>query len=149
GYIWQDRLIEYVPDGKFYVNNELHGKRPRPVDQIIQDAEANAWKKYTYNLEKMNCEHFATRLRYGTAICTQVITNNILFLQVDKLKTAVAAGAVGAAVGASGVPVAPVVAGSLISRALSWFWYSSSSSSSSSNQQYFVFAGKESGGSSS
>nr|XP_056708713.1 phospholipase A and acyltransferase 3-like [Euleptes europaea] len=55
------------------VNNKYDGKyKPLPASQIIQEAELLLGKQVNYRVASQNCEHFVTRLRYGTARSDQV-----------------------------------------------------------------------------
>ena len=59
------------------------GKRPFPVDEIIQRAKSRLGKcKGTYNLVSNNCEHFANWCRYGSNESQQV---NIVATCIAKL----------------------------------------------------------------
>ncbi|KAK1152043.1 hypothetical protein AOXY_G31599 [Acipenser oxyrinchus oxyrinchus] len=73
GYVWKDRLSEYVSDKNYKVNNKYDKKYPpRNVEDIIKIANAKAWKDHKYDLIEMNCEHFATQLRYRIPVSGQV-----------------------------------------------------------------------------
>ncbi|XP_044304478.1 phospholipase A and acyltransferase 3-like isoform X2 [Varanus komodoensis] len=55
------------------VNNKYDRKhRPRPARKIVREAELLLGKEMHYSLTSSNCEHFATRLRYGMARSDQV-----------------------------------------------------------------------------
>nr|XP_060637791.1 phospholipase A and acyltransferase 3-like isoform X2 [Anolis sagrei ordinatus] len=70
---WQ-LLSEASGQNKWRVNNKLDKKHnPKPMWEIVIAALEMVGEKVDYNLLKMNCEHFATDLRYGHPESGQVI----------------------------------------------------------------------------
>ncbi|NXH07786.1 HRSL1 enzyme, partial [Loxia leucoptera] len=69
----KELLREVVKNDNWRVNNKYDRSRtPRPVREIIRDAEQWIGREVTYDVLKKNCEHFVTKLRYGEALCEQV-----------------------------------------------------------------------------
>ncbi|NWY94097.1 HRSL1 enzyme, partial [Loxia curvirostra] len=69
----KELLREVVKTDNWRVNNKYDRSRtPRPVREIIRDAEQWIGREVTYDVLKKNCEHFVTKLRYGEALCEQV-----------------------------------------------------------------------------
>uniref|UniRef100_A0A8C2EY01 LRAT domain-containing protein n=1 Tax=Cyprinus carpio TaxID=7962 RepID=A0A8C2EY01_CYPCA len=63
-----------VPKGaRVSVSNNKHELEPSPVHEIRIRRDALLGKEFTYKLLTQNCEHFATFVRSGKAICNQVI----------------------------------------------------------------------------
>uniref|UniRef100_A0A8C1EBX3 Uncharacterized protein n=1 Tax=Cyprinus carpio TaxID=7962 RepID=A0A8C1EBX3_CYPCA len=62
-----------VPKGaRVSVSNNKHELEPSPVHEIRIRRDALLGKEFTYKLLTQNCEHFATFVRSGKAICNQV-----------------------------------------------------------------------------
>uniref|UniRef100_A0A8C2AHD6 LRAT domain-containing protein n=1 Tax=Cyprinus carpio TaxID=7962 RepID=A0A8C2AHD6_CYPCA len=62
-----------VPKGaRVSVSNNKHELEPSPVHEIRIRRDALLGKDFTYKLLTQNCEHFATFVRSGKAICNQV-----------------------------------------------------------------------------
>lgn len=64
----QKRLVSEVADGsKVYVQNQdHHGKRPLPPDEIVRRTLEDENKCVSYNfLGQKNCEHRSSSWRYG------------------------------------------------------------------------------------
>ncbi|KAL8184350.1 UNVERIFIED_CONTAM: hypothetical protein K2H54_014576 [Gekko kuhli] len=69
----KERLWEIARSEACRVNNKYDRKyQPLPVSQIVQAAESLLGTEVNYRLASQNCEHFVTRLRYGTARSDQV-----------------------------------------------------------------------------
>ncbi|KAM7389350.1 hypothetical protein PAMP_023334 [Pampus punctatissimus] len=87
GQIKKEKLRDVVNGDSWRVNNLYDKKwKPRPQQEIVKEALSWVGKDVKYSLTDANCEHFATRCRYGKGKSFQV------------LKTAVIAGAAGGAV---------------------------------------------------
>ncbi|KAM7418172.1 hypothetical protein PAMA_017699 [Pampus argenteus] len=87
GKIKKEKLQD-VANGDSWCVNNLHDRKwkPRPQQEIVKEALSWVGKDVKYSLTDANCEHFATRCRYGKGQSLQV------------LKTAAIAGAAGTAV---------------------------------------------------
>ncbi|XP_060136438.1 phospholipase A and acyltransferase 3-like isoform X1 [Zootoca vivipara] len=69
----KEKLSEVAGKDKWEVNNEKDRKyKVKPVDEIIRAANKCVGMEIDYNVVMMNCEHFATALRYGQPDSTQV-----------------------------------------------------------------------------
>ncbi|XP_053134393.1 phospholipase A and acyltransferase 3-like [Hemicordylus capensis] len=69
----KELLWSITGDDVCRVNNKYDRKyRPLPASQIVQEAESLLGKELRYSVASENCEHFVTRLRYGTARSDQV-----------------------------------------------------------------------------
>ncbi|XP_006033232.1 HRAS-like suppressor 3 isoform X1 [Alligator sinensis] len=69
----KQRLCDVVRGDRYRVNNKDDRRRsPRPVGEILAEAEAEVGKKLWYSLLFQNCEHFVTKLRYGRRVSHQV-----------------------------------------------------------------------------
>lgn len=66
--------LELVADGNIYRVNNKEGKNktPNPPEIIVQNALKQVGQIKEYKLTSDNCEHFATRLRYGDGFSDQV-----------------------------------------------------------------------------
>ncbi|XP_041855547.1 phospholipase A and acyltransferase 3-like [Melanotaenia boesemani] len=53
-------------------NNQDKTYKPRPVNDILQEAKKWVGKHVEYDIKNNNCEHHATYLRYGKRVSTQV-----------------------------------------------------------------------------
>ncbi|XP_058518214.1 phospholipase A and acyltransferase 1-like [Ochotona princeps] len=73
GSVKRELLEEVLRGDKYSVNNLLDDKyRPRPVEEIVRLAESLVGGISFYNVLLSNCEHFATKLRYGKRNSNQV-----------------------------------------------------------------------------
>jgi len=72
--ICRQRIAEIkVPAGtRIRVNNNKHGLVPSPQEMMTNCCETFLHQEFTYDLADFNSEHFATFVRYGRAVCTQV-----------------------------------------------------------------------------
>uniref|UniRef100_A0A8C1EUR9 LRAT domain-containing protein n=1 Tax=Cyprinus carpio carpio TaxID=630221 RepID=A0A8C1EUR9_CYPCA len=62
----KEKLQDVVGNDKYSINNYLDDTYvPRPIEDILQEAERFVGKEFPYNLLLNNCEHFATLVRYG------------------------------------------------------------------------------------
>lgn len=62
-----------VPTGaQVMISNNRHARTPSPIAEMRQRRDALLHKALNYNLFTLNCEHFATFIRYGQAVCNQV-----------------------------------------------------------------------------
>ncbi|XP_061585752.1 phospholipase A and acyltransferase 4-like [Cololabis saira] len=62
----RQQLQDVVGNDNWRVNNLLDGIHPpRPADDIVRDAGLLVYEEMGFNLENVNCEQFATELRYG------------------------------------------------------------------------------------
>lgn len=62
-----------VPDGAhLLISNNRHACKPSEESEMRQRRDALLDKELPYNLFKLNCEHFATFIRYGMSVCNQV-----------------------------------------------------------------------------
>ncbi|KAG5282025.1 hypothetical protein AALO_G00051430 [Alosa alosa] len=62
-----------VPDGAhILISNNRHTFKPseEPIMRLRRNLLLE--KELPYNLFKLNCEHFATFIRYGKAVCNQI-----------------------------------------------------------------------------
>uniref|UniRef100_A0A671WWX5 LRAT domain-containing protein n=1 Tax=Sparus aurata TaxID=8175 RepID=A0A671WWX5_SPAAU len=95
----KQKLQEAVGDNKWRINNILDKKyKPRRAHIIVEEALLEVGKMMEYFVLSENCEHFATKLRYGKAESIQV-------------KQAATATGIVAAVGGVVVGAAAIVAG--------------------------------------
>uniref|UniRef100_A0A803T1V6 LRAT domain-containing protein n=1 Tax=Anolis carolinensis TaxID=28377 RepID=A0A803T1V6_ANOCA len=75
-------LSEASGENKWRVNNKLDEEhKPKPIWEIVITALQMVGEKIDYNLLKMNCEHFATDLRYGHPESGQVCRNAYLLVE--------------------------------------------------------------------
>ncbi|XP_030641012.1 phospholipase A and acyltransferase 3-like [Chanos chanos] len=62
-----------VPRGaNVSISNNRHARRPSAEAEMRQRRDALLDKVLKYDLLTLNCEHFATFVRYGESICNQV-----------------------------------------------------------------------------
>ncbi|XP_042336996.1 phospholipase A and acyltransferase 2-like [Plectropomus leopardus] len=62
-----------VPKGAHVlISNNRHFFTPSSPEDMRQRRDALLDKVFTYNLFSLNCEHFATFVRYGKAVCNQI-----------------------------------------------------------------------------
>ncbi|XP_030252939.1 phospholipase A and acyltransferase 3-like [Sparus aurata] len=98
----KQKLQEAVGDNKWRINNILDKKyKPRRAHIIVEEALLEVGKMMEYFVLSENCEHFATKLRYGKAES----------IQVRKAEQAATATGIVAAVGGVVVGAAAIVAG--------------------------------------
>lgn len=68
-----ERLQDVAGNDSYSVNNYLDNKyRPRPTDKIVNLAKKEIDETWKYDLLTSNCEHFATKMRYGRSQSKQV-----------------------------------------------------------------------------
>ncbi|XP_031421403.1 phospholipase A and acyltransferase 2-like [Clupea harengus] len=72
--IRQQPLAEInVPDGAhILISNNRHACEPSQEGEMRQRRDALLGQELPYNLFELNCEHFATFIRYGMAVCNQI-----------------------------------------------------------------------------
>ncbi|XP_077409555.1 phospholipase A and acyltransferase 2-like [Vanacampus margaritifer] len=64
-----------VPSGVHILrSNNRHAFKPSSVEEMRRRRDALEDEELTYNLLWLNCEHFATFVRYGKAVCNQIPT---------------------------------------------------------------------------
>uniref|UniRef100_A0A8C2BSP2 LRAT domain-containing protein n=1 Tax=Cyprinus carpio TaxID=7962 RepID=A0A8C2BSP2_CYPCA len=69
----KEKLKDVAGKDKYRINNHLDDTyEPRPIDEILQDAESLVGREIPYNMATNNCEHFVTLLRYGNPQSQQV-----------------------------------------------------------------------------
>ncbi|NP_001116794.1 uncharacterized protein LOC100002243 [Danio rerio] len=62
-----------VPKGaRVSVSNSQHDIQPSPPDEIRRRLNGLVDREFTYKLLTFNCEHFATFVRSGKAVCNQI-----------------------------------------------------------------------------
>lgn len=62
-----------VPSGaQVLISNNRHAFKPSAPEDMRQRRDALLDKEFPYHLFNLNCEHFATFIRYGKAVCNQV-----------------------------------------------------------------------------
>ncbi|KAL4623612.1 HRAS-like suppressor 2 [Arapaima gigas] len=62
-----------VPRGaKVNISNNRHARRPSPEDDMRSRLQVLLDKELPYRLFTLNCEHFATFIRFGEAVCNQI-----------------------------------------------------------------------------
>lgn len=62
-----------VPKGaRVLINNNRHNLTPSAPDDMRLRCQALLGQVFQYHLLNFNCEHFATFVRYGKAVCNQV-----------------------------------------------------------------------------
>uniref|UniRef100_A0A671WQ94 LRAT domain-containing protein n=1 Tax=Sparus aurata TaxID=8175 RepID=A0A671WQ94_SPAAU len=85
-------LEEVVGDNKWRINNVLDKMyKPRPAHIIVEEALLEVGKMMEYFVLSENCEHFATKLRYGKAESIQVTTATGIVAAVDGVVVAAVA----------------------------------------------------------
>lgn len=63
-----------VPNGAhIMISNNRHFFTPSAPEAMRRRCHALLDETLTYNLLYLNCEHFATFIRYGKAVCNQVM----------------------------------------------------------------------------
>ncbi|KAM8733727.1 phospholipase A and acyltransferase 4-like [Acanthopagrus schlegelii] len=69
----REKLNEAVGNNKWRINNTLDKKyKPRLPRIIVEEALRQVGKMMEYSVTSKNCEHFATKLRYGKPVSRQV-----------------------------------------------------------------------------
>nr|XP_057921385.1 phospholipase A and acyltransferase 2-like [Doryrhamphus excisus] len=64
-----------VPEGAhILICNNRHAFTPSSLEDMRRRCEALEGKELTYNLFTLNCEHFATFVRFGKSVCNQIPT---------------------------------------------------------------------------
>ncbi|XP_056131270.1 phospholipase A and acyltransferase 2 [Lampris incognitus] len=62
-----------VPKGSHVlISNNRHACRPSSAKEMKQRRDALLDEEFPYRLFTLNCEHFATFVRYGKAVCNQI-----------------------------------------------------------------------------
>ncbi|CAL8280754.1 unnamed protein product [Boreogadus saida] len=62
-----------VPKGaRITIGNNVHAGKPSSVKKMRERLDALLDKQFGYDLFTFNCEHFATYVRYGQAVCNQL-----------------------------------------------------------------------------
>ncbi|XP_041702291.1 phospholipase A and acyltransferase 2 isoform X2 [Coregonus clupeaformis] len=62
-----------VPKGvHVMISNNKHGHQPSSQENMRQRCDALMNTEFPYRLFSLNCEHFASFVRYGEAVCNQV-----------------------------------------------------------------------------
>ncbi|KAM9391949.1 phospholipase A and acyltransferase 2-like [Pholidichthys leucotaenia] len=62
-----------VPDGAHVlISNNRHAFTPSTPDDMRLRCDALLGQDFRYDLFSLNCEHFATFVRYGKAVCNQI-----------------------------------------------------------------------------
>ncbi|XP_051922094.1 phospholipase A and acyltransferase 4-like [Hippocampus zosterae] len=62
-----------VPAGtRIRVNNDKHHLAPSMMEQMMHRCQTFLHQEFKYDLINFNSEHFATFIRYGRAVCTQI-----------------------------------------------------------------------------
>lgn len=65
-----------VPKGAHaLISNTRHAYTPSKPEVMRLRLDALLDQTFTYNLFTLNCEHFATFVRYGKSVCNQVHMN--------------------------------------------------------------------------
>ncbi|KAM8733434.1 phospholipase A and acyltransferase 4-like isoform 1-T6 [Acanthopagrus schlegelii] len=74
----REKLKEVVQHHKWRINNILDKKyKPRSPSVIVEEALGQVGKMMEYSVISKNCEHFATKMRYGKAVSWQVINAEV------------------------------------------------------------------------
>uniref|UniRef100_A0A672JZ38 Retinoic acid receptor responder protein 3-like n=1 Tax=Sinocyclocheilus grahami TaxID=75366 RepID=A0A672JZ38_SINGR len=69
----KEKLEDVANNDEYRINNRLDNQyEPRPIKDILQDAENLVGREFPYNVLSSNCEHFATLVRYGNPLSQQV-----------------------------------------------------------------------------
>ncbi|XP_068160196.1 phospholipase A and acyltransferase 4-like [Antennarius striatus] len=64
-----------IPDGAHVmISNTRHAFKPSAPEDIMRRRDALLDQEFSYHLLTLNCEHFATFVRYGKATCNQIPT---------------------------------------------------------------------------
>ncbi|RXN15574.1 HRAS-like suppressor 3 [Labeo rohita] len=79
----KEKLEDVVGNNEYRINNLLDKQhQPRPIPDIIQNAESYVGKTLPYGLLTRNCEHFVTKLRYGKGQSRQVQFSMTLCIRI-------------------------------------------------------------------
>ncbi|XP_076015709.1 phospholipase A and acyltransferase 4-like isoform X2 [Genypterus blacodes] len=79
GEVRREHLKDVCGKSFWRVNNDQGLQiKPRTAAQIVQDALSWVGETVTYNLATYNCEHFATKMRYGRAVSQQKVTLQVV-----------------------------------------------------------------------
>ena len=71
--IRKQKLKEVAGNSKWRINNSLDKMyEPRSADDIVDEALGQVGNVMEYSVTRENCEHFATKMRYGKAVSFQV-----------------------------------------------------------------------------
>uniref|UniRef100_A0A673GZJ6 LRAT domain-containing protein n=1 Tax=Sinocyclocheilus rhinocerous TaxID=307959 RepID=A0A673GZJ6_9TELE len=69
----KENIQDVVGNDKYRINNRIDNQyEPRPIQDILRDAESLVGEELLYNVIFINCEHFVTLLRYGRPRSQQV-----------------------------------------------------------------------------
>ncbi|XP_062282184.1 phospholipase A and acyltransferase 1-like [Scomber scombrus] len=87
GEVRKIKLQDVVNKDNWQKNNITHPNydtslKPRPKQKIVNEALSHVGKNVKYTAAFWNCEHFATKCRYGTALSLQVIKTFEKFVEV-------------------------------------------------------------------
>ncbi|XP_067318280.1 phospholipase A and acyltransferase 3-like [Anolis sagrei] len=94
----KERLSDVAGKDKYRIIRKYDKRyHPRDPEEIVHDAEAMVGQKKRYNLIHGNCEHFATKLRYGISESEQA---DYGIIGGSAAIAGVAGGGLGAAIGA-------------------------------------------------
>ncbi|XP_067440080.1 phospholipase A and acyltransferase 3-like [Thunnus thynnus] len=73
GQIMKDKLKDVVNNDSWKISNKHDNKwDPKPKEEIVEEALSMVGKDVEYSIFSSNCEHFATKCRYGNALSLQV-----------------------------------------------------------------------------
>ncbi|KAJ8377445.1 hypothetical protein AAFF_G00260030 [Aldrovandia affinis] len=62
-----------VPEGSHVmITNNRHARKPSPETNMRERRDALLDQELPYKLFSLNCEHFATFVRFGEAVCNQI-----------------------------------------------------------------------------
>ncbi|KAJ8370111.1 hypothetical protein SKAU_G00101390 [Synaphobranchus kaupii] len=62
-----------VPSGAHVmITNNRHARYPSPEEEIRCRRDALLGQEFPYKIFSLNCEHFATFVRFGQAVCNQI-----------------------------------------------------------------------------
>ncbi|KAM6935369.1 phospholipase A and acyltransferase 4-like [Lycodopsis pacificus] len=64
--------IKVPPGTRIRVNNNKHKLVPSPQETMTNRCETFLNQEFKYDLVNFNSEHFATFVRYGSAVCNQI-----------------------------------------------------------------------------
>ncbi|XP_030251458.1 phospholipase A and acyltransferase 4-like isoform X2 [Sparus aurata] len=68
----KQKLKEVVGNSTWKINNILDKMyEPRPADDIVEEALGQVGNVMEYSVTSENCEHFATKMRYGIPLSIQ------------------------------------------------------------------------------
>ncbi|XP_060938177.1 phospholipase A and acyltransferase 4-like [Limanda limanda] len=73
GKVLREKLTDVVGNDRYKVNNHLDKRRKaRDPSIIVKEACAMVGHELKYSIATFNCEHFATKMRYGVGVSQQV-----------------------------------------------------------------------------